>query len=113
MEEFTSQVRRQAGQALVTLSGQEPTPGIDPILELIAFVSEVEAEEASLTREGDLTTEQWLAWNQLVMDRPDQAISAMSEVLELERTELPADLPAMKSWAAWLVLSTLDRLETE
>jgi hypothetical protein len=47
------------------------------------------------------------------MDRPDQAISAMSEVLELERTELPADLPAMKSWAAWLVLSTLDRLETE
>ncbi len=113
MEEFTSQVRRQAGQALVTLSGQEPTGGVDPILEIIAYVREVATEEASLTRESDLTTQQWLAWNQLVTDRPQKLVSAMSEVLETERIELPTDLPAMKSWAAWLVLSTLDQLETE
>lgn len=111
MDEFTNYTRRQAAGALQALSGQQPTPEFDPILELVAFLLEESTSQPG--REAELTMEEWFLWNQLAMDQTQELVQAMNAVLEMEQAPLPMERAAMASWAAWLVASTLDHLETE
>jgi hypothetical protein len=106
MEEFTDNIRQQAAQALRSMLGQEPTPDIDPILELVAFL----LEEGS---ETSLTADQLLLWNQLGADKQQELIQAINLVMETEKIPLPSSKLSMAVWAEWLVMSTLDRIKME
>jgi hypothetical protein len=45
-----------------------------------------------------------------MMDNEEELLSTMTSILEWERTELPREAEAMRNWAAWLLLATLDRM---
>jgi hypothetical protein len=48
-------------------------------------------------------------WNRLVGEYPQAVSRMLTRELVREQTVLPTDKPAMQTWAARLLLSTLDR----
>lgn len=111
MREFANKVREQAADAIRPLYHQEANSGTDPIVELIGFLLEDGAGGVLSLANAPVTTDQWLTWNQEALERQEELIQTMTEVLEEEKMELPSELEAMRNWAACLLLSTLDRME--
>jgi len=110
MAEFASMIRQRASEVLRQMYQHEATPEIDPILELIGFLLEDGAGGVSPPADSSVTTEQWLTWNELALTRQTELVRTMTSVLERERMELPTELVVMRTWAACLVLSTLESL---
>lgn len=111
MDEFTALIRQQAADALVRTFHQAATPESDPILELIGMLLGDDAGSSEPPAESALSLDQWLMWNELALTRPKELVAAMTSVLERERINLPSEQAAMRTWAASLVLNTLDQLE--
>lgn len=109
MDEFASETRRQAAEALRQVFRQETTPECDPLLELIGQLLGDTAGSDQFP--GTLTMKQWLTWNELVLNQPQKLLRAMESVLNREQTTMPSDLPSLQLWAQWLILSTLDQWE--
>lgn len=110
MHEFADTIRQQAAEALRPLFKMESSLETDPIVELVGFLLEDGAGGVLSLPPLPVTTDEWLAWNQLVMDRQQELVETLNEVLEAERVILPTRVAAMREWAAWLLLSTLDRM---
>lgn len=110
MGEFATMMRRHAASILRTVFQQEPPHGTDPVLELIVFLLEDGTGGILPLRDTTVTTEQWLTWNRLLQGHPGAVVRMMTRELERERVALPGDKDAMRTWAARLVLGTLDRL---
>ena len=109
MDGFASECRRQAMEALRQIFRQEATPGSDPLVELIGRLLGDPAVSDQFP--GTLTMEQWLTWNELVLNQPQGLLRAMESVLNREQTTLPSDLPSLQLCAECLILSTLDQWE--
>ena len=110
MNEFATTVRWHAAEVLRTMFQQEPTRGTDPVLELIVFLLEDGAGGILPLPDAPVTTEQWFTWNRLVQGHPRAVVRMVTRELERERVMLPGDREAMRTWAARLLLSTLDRM---
>ena len=110
MGEFANKLRKQAAQTLRALHQEEVASGTDPLVELIGFLLEDGAGGVLWRASAPVTTPQWLTWNQLILNRQDEVVQTVTNVLEAERTQLPTEVEAMREWAAWLLLSTLDRM---
>ena len=113
MNEFAEMVRQQAAEALRPIFQQQATPQADPIVELIGFLLEDGAGGVLSPPQVPVTTDQWHFWHQLAMEREAELVKTLASVLQDERVELPTKTEAMQQWAAWLLLSTLDRMEME
>ena len=110
MGEFANRIGERAAEAVRRMYQQEVAVGMDPIVELIGFLLEDGAGGVLPPADAPITTPQWLTWNQLVMERQEELVQTMTSVLEEEQAELPSEVAAMRSWAACLLLSTLDRM---
>lgn len=110
MGEFANKVKDRAAEVLRSKCWPEPTPEMGPILELIGSLLEDGAGGILSPEEVPVTTEQWLMWNQLAMDHEEEVLRTMTSILERERMDLPRETEAMRNWAAWLLLATLDRM---
>ena len=110
MSEFANALRQQAAQALRTMFQHDPGRGADPLLELIGFLLEDGAGGVHPPMDTPVAIEQWLTWNRLAAERPQALARTVMRELRRERLSLPQDKEAMRSWAAQVLLSTLDRL---
>ncbi len=110
MGEFANALRQQAAQALRAMFQHDPGRGVDPVLELIGFLLEDGAGGVLPLSGTPVTTEQWLTWTRLVTEHPRALARTVTGQLERERLALPQGREAIRSWAAQVLLSTLDRL---
>jgi hypothetical protein len=110
MGEFTETTKKRAAETLSRTFQQGTTAGVDPVLELTGFLLEDGAGGVVPQPEAPVTTEQWLLWNQLALEQPEELIEAMTSVLDEEEMELPQEPEAMRTWAASLLLKTLDQM---
>ncbi len=110
MGEFANTQRRQAAQALRTIFQQDPGRGADPMIELIGLLLADEGGGVFQHPEMDVTTEQWFTWNRLLMERRRVLARMVQREAEREHLRLPEGETAMRSWAAQVLMSTLDRL---
>ena len=110
MGEFADMMKQRAVEVLRRTYGQEPTAGTDPVVELIESLLEDGAGGVLPLPQTPLTTEQWIIWHRLLMERPDELARMLSQVLEREQMELPPAVGAMRTWAAQLMVSTLDEM---
>ena len=110
MEEFANTIREQAAAALRMIYRQEAPRGADPVLELMGFLLDDGAGGIQSPPDAVVTTEQWLTWNRLALSHQLALVRTMTRELETERTILPTEMDAMRTWAARLLLNTLDRL---
>jgi len=111
MSEFADSIRQQAAEAIEPLYQETTNSRTDPIVELIGFLLEDGAGGVLSPAQVPVTTDQWLTWHQLAIEREEELLEMMVKVLEVERAELPTNTEAMRKWAAWLLLSTLDRMD--
>ena len=110
MGAFADSIQHQAAQTLRTTFHQEAPHGTDAVLELMAMLLEDGSGGILPVPQAPITTEQWLTWNRL-LTLHEQAVARMvRRELEREKPALPMDMEAMRTWAARLLLSTLDRL---
>ena len=109
MDEFASKIRAIASDALLRFYHREPTPGMDPVVELIAFLVEEPVFSMESPSSLGITTEEWMSWNRLVLESPGEMSKAITAFLEEERAVLPMGPEAMKTWAVHLMRSILDR----
>ena len=112
MREFMKQVTKQAASALREVFGQELLPDQNPLLELMGLLLGDGFGEVYSPATVPITSQQWLDWHHLALMKPEELIAAMNLVLETEQRKLPRQREAMQTWAASLMLKTLDRLET-
>ena len=110
MGEFAIMIRWRAEKALREVCGQQATTEMDPVLELIGSLLEDGSGGILSTANVTLTNDEWLTWNQLVLEQEGELRQTMTELMEREGITLPSDQQAMRHWAAFLVLSTLDQL---
>jgi hypothetical protein len=110
MAGFADKVRLHAAVELRRTYHHQVTRDADPVLELVGFLLEDGAGGVLSHPQAPVTTEQWLTWNQLAMEREKELARAASSVLEEEIMELPEVAEAMRYWAASLLLKTLDRM---
>ena len=113
MGEFADMMKQRAVEVLRRTHRQEPSAGTEPVVELIGLVLEDGAGGVLPLPQTPVTTEQWIIWNRLVMDRPEELVQTLTQVLDREQMELPPAAGAMRTWAAQLLLSTLDEMEME
>ena len=110
MGEFVDTMKQQAVEVLRRTYRPEPSAGTDPIVELMGFLLEDGAGGVRPLSQTPLTTEQWIIWHRLVMERPEELVRILTQVLEREQMELPPETGPMREWAAHLLLSTLDEM---
>ena len=110
MGEFANRIREQAAEAMRQVFRQESAPGTDPLIEVIGFLLADETGSNLSSDNSSLTTEQWLNWNQLAMDRQDELAEIMTSILDFERLRFPSEPEAMRMWAIGLVHCALDRM---
>ncbi len=77
-------------------------------MELLSFLLEEEAGGVVSTM--PVTMDQWLTWNELLMNREEELVQTIVDFLEEEGIDLPQETTAMREWAAHLLLSTLDQM---
>ena len=111
MGEFVKQANKQAMEALREIFGQEPLLEENPLLELMGLLLGDGFGEVQSPPTIPITSQQWLDWYYLSLMKPETLTAAMNRVLETERRKLPRRREAMWTWAASLLLSTLDQLE--
>jgi hypothetical protein len=103
--------RQRAAKALQQQFHQTAALETDPIVELIGCLLEDGAGGVLPPEQMPITTDEWLIWNQLALQQPNELVQTLTEVLETERSEIPVEPKALRSWAAALLLSTLDRMQ--
>ena len=111
MGEFVNHVSRQAIRAMREIFGREPTPGENPLLELMGLLLGDAFGEVQSPPTVPITSQQWLDWHHLALMKPEELTAAMNLVLETEQRKFPRQGEAMRTWAASLFLKTLDQLE--
>lgn len=109
MEEFANKVRRDAEEVLQKTFHHKTATGTDPIIELIAFLLN-EEERVTQSTGVMVTPEQWLTWNRLVSSHQEALARTMTREITREQITLPTEMAELRTWAAQLVLRTLDRL---
>jgi hypothetical protein len=109
MGEFAKWTKLEATAALQRISGQGPTPGMNPVVELIGCLLEDGSGGIDAPANSPITTEAWLIWNGLALEWPTELAELIETVLETERLSLPTEPLALRNWAACLLLTTLDR----
>lgn len=109
-DEFSNAIRLQAGMELRRFFRREPESESDPMIELIGCLLEDGAGGVLTPPEATVTTEQWLTWNHLALNGPQALTRTITRELKRERTPIPVEQAAMKTWAARLLLATLNRL---
>jgi len=107
---FVNHVSRQATTAMREIFGREPTPGENPLLELMGLLLGDDFGEVQPPPTVPITSQQWLDWHYLSLMCPQELLAAMELVLKSEQSELPWEREAMPTWAASLLLRTLDQL---
>ena len=112
MSEFTKRLRQEARDALRADYGWTIPAGTDPVIELISFLLEDGAGGVRPPLDTPVTTEEWLAWNRRVMCDPTGLAEMVAAVLDWELMKLPRGPNARRTWAAQLLLSTIDRMAT-
>ena len=110
MGEFASEVRQHAAETIRQEFSTQPSPEADPLVELVSFLLEDGAGGVDAPHESPVTTDQWLAWNAMAMDRPRELTLALTVLVEREQMTLPAERARMRTWAAQLLVMTLDEL---
>ena len=110
MEEFAKEIGQEAAAVMRKMYQQEVPTGTNPVLELMGCLLDDGGGGVLLPPDVPVTTEQWLTWNRLALDRPEKLVRTLIEVLAREQTVLPMEEEAMRTWAAQLLLSTLDQL---
>ncbi len=110
MGEFADTTKQRAVEVLRRTYRQEPSAGTDPIVELMGLLLEDGAGGVRALSQTPLTTEQWITWHRVLMERPEELVRVLTQVLEREQMELPPEAGAMRTWAAHLLLSTLDQM---
>lgn len=108
--EFSRTTRLQARLAIRQLFQREPESESDPVVELIACLLEDGGGAVSTALNVLVTTDQWSTWNHLALHGPEALVLTITRELEREKPLLPSDPEAMRTWAARLLLATLDRL---
>jgi hypothetical protein len=111
MGEFVEQVSKQAIVVLREVFGLEPLPDQNPLLEMMGLLLGDGFGEVQSPPTLPISSQQWLDWHHLALMNHREMIAAMNFVLEAEQRKLPTELTAMRTWAASLMLSTLDQLE--
>ena len=111
MGEFVKQARKQAMEALREIFGQEPLPEENPLLELMGLLLGDGFGEVQPPPSIPISSQQWFDWYYLSLMKPETLTAAMNRVLETERRKVPQRREALRTWAASLLLSTLDQLE--
>lgn len=113
MDEFASKMIERAGTVLRQTFQQEPPAGMDSILELIGCLLEDRAGGVQSPMEVPVTIDEWLTWNEFVIERKEELLRTITMILESEKTDIPLEADAMRTWAASLLLATLDQMEME
>lgn len=113
MGEFAIRASEEAKLALRRYFHHEPAPAANPILELIGFLLEDKAGGVFAPPEAPVTTSQWITWNELMLDRQQELVEEVTNLLDEERLRMPPGREALRSWAACLLLLTLDRMGME
>ena len=108
--EFSRTTRLQARLAIRNLYQRESESESDPVIELIACLLEDGGGAVSAFPKAELTTDQWATWNHLALHGPEALALTLTRELEREKSPMPSDPEAMRTWAARLVVATLDRL---
>ena len=111
MGEFVQQVNMQAMEALREIFRQEPRPEENPLLELMGLLLGDGFGEVQPPPSIPISSQQWLDWHHLALMKPEELAAAMNLVLETQQRQLPRQREAMRTWAASLLLHTLDQLE--
>ena len=111
MDGYASEIGEQAQTILREKCQQEATPGIDPIVELIGALLADDCGGETTPADFSLTADQWLTWNELALRSQSELSRTITQVLERELAKIPQELSALRTWAAWLVLSVLDQRE--
>lgn len=111
MDEFVKQTGEQARRALREISGQEPLPWENPIVELMGLLLGDGYGEVQAPPTIPITIQQWLDWHYLALMVPETLTAAMNRVLRANRRQIPREQEAMRTWAASVLLGTLDQLE--
>ena len=111
MGEFVQQVNKQAMEAMREIFGQEPLPWENPLLELLSRLLGDGYGEVQPPPTVPITSQQWLDWHHLALVRAEELTATMNSILETEQPRLPTELTAMRTWAASLLLNTLDQLQ--
>jgi hypothetical protein len=111
MDEFVKQINQQATEAMRELFGRGLLAEENPLLELMGLLLGDGFGEVQPPPTLPITSQQWLDWHHLASTTPKRLIAAMNFVLERERRSLPRQREAMRTWAASVLLSTLDQFE--
>ena len=111
MDEFMRQVNQQATETLRELFDAELLAEESPLLELIGLLLGDGFGEVHSPATVPITNQQWIDWHYLAYTTPKRLIATMNSVLERERRSLPRQRQAMRTWAASVLLSTLDQFE--
>jgi hypothetical protein len=107
---FVDHVSRQAARAMREVFGQEPTLGKNPILELMGLLLGDGCGDFQPPPTVPIMSQQWLDWHYLSLMNPQDLLAAMEQALKAEQSELPWEPMAMPTWAASLLLKTLEAL---
>ena len=110
MDEFLDMNRKLAADWLRQMFQRQVSSGMDPILELVGCLLEDGAGGVASPMELQVTTEDWLTWNQLALTIPKALTETAAEVLEKERLEVPTVKASLQIWAACLILCTLEHM---
>jgi hypothetical protein len=113
MGEFANRASEDARLSLRRYFHHEPIPAANPILELIGFLLEDKAGGVFAPPEAPVTTSQWTNWNELMLDRQQELVEEVTNLLDEERMRMPPGRESLRSWAACLLLLTLDRMGLE
>lgn len=108
MDEYVQQIEQQAAATLRRLTNQESVTGGSPTVELITQLLADQAGGVKAPATTPVTTDDWLLWNQLALERPTELQEVVTSMLARERVVLPSDEEALRRWAACLLLAVLD-----
>ncbi len=111
MDEYAKRVNQQAVEVLRELFGRGLLAEENPLLELIGLLLGDGFGQVHPPPNVPITSQQWLDWHHLAFTTPKRLIATMNVVLERERWSLPRQWEAMRTWAASVLLSTLDQFE--
>jgi hypothetical protein len=81
MGEFAKWTKLEATAALQRISGQGPTPGMNPVVELIGCLLEDGSGGIDAPANSPITTEAWLIWNGLALEWPTELAELIETVL--------------------------------
>jgi hypothetical protein len=111
MSEFVKQINQHAVETLRQDFGREILASENPVLELMGLLLGDGFGEVQPLPRIPITSQRWLDWHHLILMRPEKLTVTLNLVLERQQRRLPKEQTAMRTWAASLLLQTLEELE--